>query len=493
MMAEILEHPALHFPTIEQTRLLIDGRWVDGSAGERMAAFDPATGSEIAHVSMATATDVDRAVRAARRQMEGGEWSRMDAADRGRLLYRLADLIERDIEGIAALESYNSGKLLSDSKGDLGLVINTFRYFAGWADKIEGATIPMRGDNFGYTLREPIGVVGQIIPWNFPLLMLAWKWAPALAAGNAIVMKPAEQTPLSALRVGELALEAGFPAGVINLVNGPGETVGDAIVTHPGIDKLAFTGHVETAKLIQRRAAETLKRCTFELGGKSPIIVFDDADLDQAVEGAYAANFWHAGQCCSAGTRVYVHERVRDEFVDRFAEKVSARRMGHPLDPATDQGPQISQEQLDKILSLIDRGSSDGARLVTGGRRSGNRGFFVEPTIFDDVRDDMTIAREEIFGPVASVLPFTDSDPIIDRANDTRFGLAAAIFTRDINRANRFVQKIKAGYVWVNCYFVLDASLPFGGFKQSGSGRENGEAVLEHYTETKTVVVARAG
>ncbi|WP_313805136.1 aldehyde dehydrogenase family protein [Sphingobium sp.] len=479
-------------PEIKHRQLLINGQWRDASDGPLMDTYDPATGAVISSVAQATAQDVDRAVLAARAALETGPWGKMAAADRGRLLYRLADLIERDIEYIAALDAYNSGKLLIDARDEAGLVVNSLRYYAGWTDKIEGRTIPARGDIFAYTVKQPVGVVGQIIPWNFPLLMLAWKWGPALAAGNTIVMKPAEQTPLSALYLGQLALEAGFPDGVINLVNGPGEIVGDAIVTHPGIDKLAFTGSGATARIIQKRAADTLKRCTFELGGKSPIVVFADADLDQAVEGAFSANFWHAGQCCSAGTRIYVHDEVRPEFVSRLAAKVAKRRLGHQLDTDVTQGPQISQEQSDKIFGYLEAGQREGARLVTGGARHGNEGYFIQPTIFDDVTDNMSIAREEIFGPVASVLGFTDTGTVVDRANDTNFGLAAAVFTKDIDRANRFVQKVKAGFVWVNCYFVLDASLPFGGFKQSGYGRDNGEAALEQYSELKTVVVARS-
>lgn len=482
---------AFTFPKIGETRMLIGGKWVDGSADRLLDTYDPATGAVIASVAQATAQDVDAAVTAARAAFEHGPWAKMAAADRGLLLYRLAELVERDRDYIAALESYNCGKLLADAQDIITLVVNNLRYFAGWADKIEGRTIPARGDVFAYTLREPVGVVGQIIPWNFPLLMLAWKWGPALAAGNTIVMKPAEQTPLTALYMGQLAIEAGFPEGVINVVNGFGHIVGDALVSHPGVDKLAFTGSFETAKIIQKRAADTMKRATFELGGKSPIIVFRDADLDKAVNGAYAANFWHSGQCCSAGTRVYVDNEIRPEFVSRLKEKVESRRLGHQLDPEVTHGPQISQEQSDKILGYIEAGQREGAQIVTGGERHGNQGFFVKPTVFNDVTDDMKIAREEIFGPVASVLGFDEESTVVDRANNTNFGLAAAVFTNDINRANRFVKQVKAGYVWVNCYFTLDANLPFGGYKQSGHGRENGEAVLEYYTELKTVVVQR--
>lgn len=475
-------------PKIGQTRLLIDNVAVDSVSRKTFDTFDPSTGEVIARVALAGAEDVDRAVRAARRALEEGPWGRMDAADRGRLLYKLADLVEKHKDELAALDAYNAGKILVDGRGEIDLVINSFRYYAGWPDKIEGATLPMRGGYLAYTLRQPVGVIGQIIPWNFPLLMLAWKWGPALACGNTIVMKPAEQTPISALRIAELAYEAGFPPGVINMVNGFAET-GDALVVHPGVDKIAFTGHVETAKIIQKRAADTLKRCTFELGGKSPVVVFDDCDLQQAVDGVYSANFWHAGQCCSAGTRVFVQDGVREEFVSRLAEKVKSRRIGSPLASTTDQGPQISQEQLDKILGYVGHGEAEGARLVTGGRRAGKSGFFIEPTVFDNVTDNMKIAREEIFGPVASVLGFKDPATIIARANDTEFGLAAGVFTRDISKANSFARQVAAGFVWVNCYYALDANTPFGGWKRSGYGRDNGEAALEQYTELKTVIV----
>jgi aldehyde dehydrogenase (NAD+) len=413
----------------------------------------------------------------------------MDAAERGRLMYELADLVERNAEELAALESLNAGKTIGDSRGDLGGVVNTLRYYAGWADKIEGRTVPVRGSFLSYTLRQPVGVVGQIIPWNFPLLMLAWKWGPALACGNTIVMKPAEQTPLTALRLGELAIEAGFPPGVINLINGFGETAGAALVAHPDVDKIAFTGHVDTAKIIQRQAAETLKRTTFELGGKSPNVIFADADLENAVAGAFHAIYFHGGQCCTAGSRLFVEKRIHQEFVGRLAEKAKKRAIGDPLDPGTEQGPQVSQEQLDKILHYVDLGKKQGAKLLTGGGRVGEKGYFVAPTIFDDVKDDMAIARDEIFGPVVSVLPFDQVEEVVDRANKTTYGLAAAVWTKDIDKAHLFAKKVKAGTVWVNCYHVVDTTTPFGGFKLSGQGRENGEAALEHYTELKTVTV----
>jgi aldehyde dehydrogenase (NAD+) len=487
MAQTLVSRPAT--PKVRLTKLLINNEWVDPAEGGSFETLNPATGDVIAKVAAGTAPDVDRAVKAARRALESGPWSTMDAADRGKLLYDLADLVERNSEELAALESVNCGKTITDATGDLGGVCNTLRYYAGWADKIEGRTVPVRGSFLSYTLREPVGVVGQIIPWNFPLLMLAWKWGPALACGNTLVMKPAEQTPLTALRIGELAVEAGFPAGVINIVNGFGETAGAALVDHPGVDKIAFTGHVDTAKIIQRKAADTLKRVTFELGGKSPNIIFADADLDAAVAGAFHAIYFHGGQCCTAGSRLFVEESIRKPFLERLAQKAKERKIGDPLDPKTEQGPQVSQEQLDKILGYIELGQKQGATLLSGGERVGNRGFFVEPTIFDNVKDDMAIARDEIFGPVVSVLPFKGTDDIARRANDTFYGLAAAIWTKDIDKAHLFAKRIKAGTVWVNCYHIVDTTTPFGGFKMSGQGRENGEAALEHYTELKTVTV----
>jgi aldehyde dehydrogenase (NAD+) len=476
-------------PKIQQTRLLIDNRWVDPVDGGHFDTLNPATGESIAKVAAGTAADVDEAVKAARRALESGAWATMDAADRGKLIFDLADLVEKHADELAALESLNCGKTITDSVGDIGGVVNTLRYYAGWADKIEGKTVPVRGSFLSYTLREPVGVVGQIIPWNFPLLMLAWKWGPALCCGNTVVLKPAEQTPLTALRLGELAIEAGFPAGVVNIINGFGETAGDAMVVHPGIDKIAFTGHVDTAKIIQKRAADTLKRTTFELGGKSPNIIFADADLDLAVAGAFHAIYFHGGQCCTAGSRLFVESKIKDEFVSRLAQKAKGRKLGDPLDPETEQGPQVSQEQMDKILGYVDLGQKQGAKLVTGGARRGSAGFFVEPTIFDGVKDDMAIARDEIFGPVVSVLPFKNVDDVSPRANDTTYGLAAAIWTKDIDKAHLLAKRLKAGTVWVNCYHIVDTTTPFGGYKMSGQGRENGEAALEHYTEIKTVTV----
>jgi aldehyde dehydrogenase (NAD+) len=478
---------------VKDQPLFIGGRFVDSQSGKTFPAINPATGGTICQVAEADKADVDLAVRAARAALESGPWSRMDAADRGRLLFKLADLVEGQAEELAALESLNSGKTISDARGDLQGVVNTLRYYAGWADKIEGRTVPVRGRFLSYTLRQPVGVVGQIIPWNFPLLMLAWKWGPALACGNTVIMKLAEQTPLTGMRMAELALEAGFPDGVVNVLNGYGETAGAAVVAHPDVDKIAFTGHVDTAKVIQKTAADTLKRVTFELGGKSPNVVFADADLEEAVAGAFHAIYFHGGQCCTAGSRLFVEEKIHREFVRRLAERAKGRKIGDPLDVATEQGPQVSQEQMDKILGYVELGRKQGAELRVGGRRAGDKGYFVEPTIFDNVRDDMAIARDEIFGPVVSVLPFRDVDEVIRRANSTYYGLAAAIWTKDIDKAHLFAERVKAGTVWVNCYHVVDTTTPFGGFKMSGQGRENGEAALEHYTEMKTVTIKLGG
>jgi aldehyde dehydrogenase (NAD+) len=480
-------------PAIPLTKLFINNELADPAQGQTFATFNPATGEVLAEVAEASAADVDRAVKAARKALESGPWATLDAADRGRLLFCLADLVETHAEDLAVLEALNGGKLLRDARGDLVGVVNTLRYYAGWADKVEGRTVPVRGGFLSYTLRQPVGVVGQIIPWNFPLLMLAWKWGPALACGNTVVLKPAEQTPLTALRLAELARAAGFPKGVVNVVNGPGETTGAALVAHPDVDKIAFTGHVETAKAIQRAAADTLKRTTFELGGKSPNVVFADCDLEQAVAGAFHAIYLHGGQCCTAGSRLFVEKKVHREFVARLAEKARGRKLGDPLDETTEQGPQVSDEQMQKVLGYCALGQEQGATLLTGGARFGSKGYFVEPTVFDNVRDDMAIAKDEIFGPVVSVLPFTSYDEVVGRANHTPYGLAAGVWTKDVDKAHRFARDVKAGTVWVNCYHVVDPTTPFGGFKQSGQGRENGEAALEHYTEVKTVTIQLAG
>jgi len=477
---------------VRQTRMLIDGKFVDSISGRTFETINPATGEVIAHVAEGEKPDVDRAVIAARKAFEKGPWRKMNARERGALIYKLADLIEQNKDELAALETLDNGKPIADSRAaDLPLVIDCFRYYAGWADKIEGKTIPVNGPYFTYTRHEPVGVVGQIIPWNFPLLMQAWKLAPALATGCTIVLKPAEQTPLSALRVGELALEAGFPPGVINIVEGFGETAGAAMAEHMDLDKVAFTGSTEVGKLIMQAAGRSnLKRVTLELGGKSPNIVFADADLDAAIEGSHAGLFFNQGQCCCAGSRLFVESHVHDEFVEKMLKKVKKTKVGDPFDPNTQQGPQVSQEQFDKVLGYIDAGKQGGAKLRCGGGRVGKKGYFIEPAVFTGVKDDMKIAREEIFGPVMSILPFRDIDEVLERGNKTMYGLAAAVWTKDISKAHRMAAELRAGTVWVNCYDVFDAAAPFGGFKMSGMGRELGEYALRNYTEVKTVTVA---
>jgi len=490
-MTTVLIQPETHV-AIRQTKLLINNKWVDSVSGKTFETINPATGEALAKVAEADAADVDLAVKAARKAFHmKSHWRRMSAAERGKLLNRLADLIEEHQEELATLESLDNGKPRHVAlAADLPLTIACYRYYAGWADKIQGKTIPIAGDYFCYTRHEPVGVVGQIIPWNFPLLMQAWKLAPALAAGNTVILKVAEQTPLSALRVGELVLEAGFPDGVVNILAGFGPTAGGAIAHHMDIDKVAFTGSTEVGKLIMKAAAETnLKRVTLELGGKSPNIVFSDAPLNDAVEGAHFALFFNQGQCCCAGSRTYVEENIYDEFVERSVERAKRRTVGNPLDPKTEQGPQVDNDQFDKVMSYVESGKRDGAKMLCGGERVGDRGYFVAPTIFADVKDNMKIAQEEIFGPVMSILKFRDMDDLVERANANMYGLAAAVWTQDVTKALHVANNVRAGTVWVNCYDVFDAAAPFGGFKQSGLGRELGEYGLQQYTEVKTVTV----
>jgi len=476
---------------VSATKLLINNQWVDSASGKTFPTINPATGEVICQVAEADAPDVDYAVRAARHAFEHGSWRKTSASERGRLLNRLADLVERHADELARLESLDNGKPYAvASAADLPLTIACYRYYAGWADKVQGRTIPVNGDYFCYTRLEPVGVVGQIIPWNFPLLMQAWKLAPALATGNTVVMKPAEQTPLTALRVGELIVEAGFPPGVVNLLPGYGPTAGAAIARHMDVDKVAFTGSTEVGHLIMEASAKSnLKRVTLELGGKSPNIVFADADLDQAIEGAHFALFFNQGQCCCAGSRLFVEEKAYDEFVERSTARAKRRKVGDPFASATEQGPQVDQDQYNKVMSYIERGKKEGARLMCGGASVGDRGYFIQPTVFADVKDDMAIAREEIFGPVMSIIKFRDMDEVVERANRTEYGLAAAVWTRDIGKAYAIANSVRAGTVWINCYDVFDAAAPFGGFKQSGIGRELGEYGLQQYTEVKTVTV----
>jgi aldehyde dehydrogenase (NAD+) len=473
------------------TKLLINNQWVPSESGKTFATFNLATGEEIAQISEADAADVNKAVKAARSAFERGPWRKTSAPERGRLLNRLADLIERNAEELAYFETLDNGMPLTVARSvALPLTLGAFRYYAGWADKNQGKTIPVNGDYFCYTRHEPVGVCGQITPWNFPLLMYAWKLGPALATGNTVVLKPAEQTPLTALRIGELVVEAGFPPGVVNMLPGYGPTAGAAIANHMDIDKVAFTGSGEVGRLIMQAAGRSnLKRVSLELGGKSPNIVFADADMDQAIEGCHFGLFFNQGQVCCAGSRLYVEESVYDEFVEKSVARAERRTVGDPFDAGTEQGPQIDGTQFDKILSYIDAGMREGADLLTGGKRAGDQGYFIQPTVFADVRDDMKIAREEIFGPVMSIIRFRQLDEVIDRANNTTYGLAAAVWTRDIGKALAIANNVKAGTVWVNCFDVFDAAAPFGGFKQSGIGREMGEYGLQQYTEVKTVTV----
>jgi phenylacetaldehyde dehydrogenase len=474
-------------------QLFINGQWTDAASGKTFATPEPATGDTLANVAEGDAEDIDRAVRASRRAFEEGPWSRMTASERGRIIWRIGDLILEHTDELAQLESLDNGKPFAVARAaDVPLAADLFHYMAGWATKIEGNTISisvpyMPGANFhSYTLREPVGVCGQIIPWNFPLLMAAWKLGPALAAGNCVILKPAEQTPLTALRLAELMAEAGLPEGVVNVVTGFGETAGAALAAHDDVDKIAFTGSTEVGKLIVQAAAGNLKKVSLELGGKSPNIVFDDADPG-AVEGAANAIFFNHGQCCVAGSRLFVQQSRFDEVVDGVAEIAKSIKLGSGLEPGTQMGPLVSDEQLRCVTGYLESGRAAGATAVTGGSRLGDRGYFVEPTVLTNTTPDMKIVREEIFGPVVVAAPFSDLDEIAATANDTEYGLGAGIWTRDISKARALVKKIKAGTVWINCYNVFDAALPFGGYKQSGWGREMGHEVLEAYTEVKAV------
>ncbi|CAL5223994.1 g6609 [Coccomyxa viridis] len=469
-------------------KLLIDGEFVDSSSGKTFETEDPRTGEVLVEVAEAQEEDVDRAVKAARKAFDKGPWPRMHGRERGQILYKLADLMEENLEELAMLESLDNGKPLSASKGgDLPQSIEHLRYYAGWADKIHGMTIPTGGPVQAITYREPLGVIGQIIPWNFPILMMAWKIGPALACGNTIVMKVAEQTPLSALRIGELALEAGLPPGVLNIIQGAGGVTGAALSKHTGVNKLAFTGSTEIGKIIMKQAAEHIIPVTLELGGKSPFIICPDADIDAAVEAAHDALFFNMGQCCTAGSRTFVHEDIYDEFVKKAAARAEKRNVGDPFDESTEQGPQISKGQFDKILDYIKKGQEEGAKLEYGGKQIGDKGYYIAPTVFSNVDDSMTIARDEIFGPVQSILKWKDIEDVLERANDTEYGLAAGVFTSNLNWATTISRGLKAGTIWINTWNVFDAAVPFGGYKMSGIGREHGEEILHHYTQTKSV------
>ena len=478
---------------IKPGKLLINGEWVEGK--KHFDTINPATGEVLTQVADAGQAEVDQAVAAARKAFDDpkGAWRKMSASERGKLIWKLADLMEQNIEELAELETLDNGKPIFESRYvDMPMAIDVMRYYAGIATKIQGDTVNTLSNAFTYTMREPIGVVGAIVPWNFPLLLATWKLGPALACGNTVVYKPAEQTPLTALKLGELVVAAGFPAGVLNIVTGGPET-GAAIVRHKDIDKVAFTGSTSVGKEIMRSAADTLKRVTLELGGKSPNIVFADSDIDSAVKGAINGIFYGKGEVCNAGSRLFVESKVHDELMGKLVERAKKLRPGDPMDPKTRLGAIVSEKQMKHVLGYIDAGKREGAQLVTGGNRvnvNGDKGFFIEPTIFGSVNNDMTIAQEEIFGPVLATLTFDDIDQVAELANKNVYGLAAGIWTNDIKKAHALSRRLKAGTVWINTYGPMDAAMPFGGYKQSGFGRELGAHAIEHYTELKSVWLA---
>jgi phenylacetaldehyde dehydrogenase len=477
-------------------RMLIDGRFVSAASGKTFPVYNPATGEVVAHVPEAEAEDVNCAVLAARRAFDEGPWPHMSSSERGRMLWRVAELIEKNLEEFAELESLDNGKPFSVARvADVPLTVDMFRYMGGWCTKITGKTLPLSfpGDFHSYTLREPIGVVAQIIPWNFPLLMAAWKLAPALACGCTIVIKLAEQTPLSGLRLAQIFDEAGLPAGVVNVLTGYGEGAGAPLAAHDLVDKVAFTGSTEVGKLIVQAATGNLKKVTLELGGKSPAIVFPDAKIEQAIQGTASAIFFNHGQCCCAGSRLYVHEKVFDQVVEGVSQAAEGIKLAPGMDPSCQMGPLVSDEQYRKVVSYIESGIADGAKVAAGGPVSGHeRGYFVRPTVLTDTNPRMKVVQEEIFGPVVCAVPFNDADldAILKRANDTIYGLAASVWTQNLSVAHKVSRGLRAGTVWVNCHNVFDAGLPFGGYKQSGWGREMGEEVLNNYLETKAVTVA---
>ncbi|KAF7880782.1 uncharacterized protein EAF01_011947 [Botrytis porri] len=471
----------------QPTGLFINNEWVKGVDGKTFEVINPATEEVITSVHEATEKDVDIAVAAARKAYEG-EWRKVTPEGRGRLLAKLADLVEKNADLLAAVESLDNGKAISMAKGDVAAVAGCLRYYGGWADKIEGKVIDTDPEYFTYTKQEPIGVCGQIIPWNFPLLMWSWKIGPAVATGNTVVLKTAEQTPLSALVAANLIKEAGFPPGVVNIISGFGKIAGAAIASHMDVDKVAFTGSTVVGRQIMKAAAgSNLKKVTLELGGKSPNIVFNDADIENAISWVNFGIFFNHGQCCCAGSRVYVQDGIYDKFVERFKARAIANKVGDPFHHETFQGPQVSQLQYDRIMGYIDEGKKSGATIVTGGERHGDKGYFIQPTIFSDVTEDMKIMQEEIFGPVCSIAKFSTEEEIIKIGNGSNYGLASAVHTQNLNTALRVSNALKAGTVWVNCYNMLHHQVPFGGYKESGIGRELGEAALSNYTQTKSV------
>ena len=478
---------------LPQTNLYIGGKWTEPHSGKKFQTINPATEEVITEISLAGQSDVDQAVQAGRHAVEEGAWSKLSATDRGKFLHKIGDAIMAHADEFAYLETIDIGKPIAESRNiDVPFVADLFHYYAGWANKYHGETIPVKGNYLNYTLREPVGVVGTITPWNFPLLLAAWKIAPALAMGNAVVHKPSEQSPLTSLKLAEICHEIGLPDGAFNVVTGSGRVTGSAMLQHPGIDKIAFTGGTSTGIHVMQEAAKTLKKVTLELGGKSPNIVFEDADYDSAVKGALNGIFYNKGEVCAAGSRLFVQESAHDAFLAKLMERGKKLSVGDPLDPKTRFGPLCNADQYQKVLSYIDSGKAEGARVVLGGERAkvGNgKGYFVQPTIFDDVTNQMKIAREEIFGPVLSAIRFKDLDDLIAQANDTIYGLAAGVWTRDIKKAHYVAKKIKAGTVWINTYNIYDPASPFGGYKQSGFGRELGMHALESYTQVKSVWV----
>ncbi|MFZ0704748.1 MAG: aldehyde dehydrogenase family protein [Candidatus Korobacteraceae bacterium] len=477
-------------------KMFINHQWVDSASGKTFPVYNPATGEVLAKVAEGDREDINRAVKAARKAFDSGRWSDMTASERGRLIWKLGDLLEQHAEEFSQLESLDNGKPLSVARAaDIPLAIDLFRYMAGWATKIEGNTISVstktkRNEFFAYTRREPVGVVGQIIPWNFPLLMAAWKLGPALATGCTVVLKPAEQTPLTALLLAELIAEAGFPDGVVNVVPGYGETAGAALASHPDVDKVAFTGSTEVGKLILQAAAGNLKKVSLELGGKSPNIVFDDADVKPTIAGAANAIFFNQGQVCSAGSRLYVEKDMFDKVVEGVAEQAKKIKLGPGMEAETTMGPLVSEEQLHRVTSYLEAGFNEGAEALVGGKKRDGKGYFVEPTVMVKTNPQMKVVREEIFGPVVVASPFSDIEQIVAEANNSEYGLAAGVWTKDISKAHRIAHRLRAGTVWINCYSIFDAALPFGGYKQSGWGREMGHEVLNLYTEVKSVCVA---